>query len=89
MVRMEEITEELEQDPSYYVSFMLRCWSGADAQIHARLIEVPSGISHPVANLSDLAGLLQDLLLGRQGIDSDRPLGLWQGDTKSLEMKGK
>jgi hypothetical protein len=37
-----------------YASFVLRCWRSHGGGIRARLIDVQSGVSRPVADLADL-----------------------------------
>ena len=48
---------------SYRTSFILRCW--IDAKVRVRLIDVRTGVNYPVANLSDLPGLIRRLLAQR------------------------
>jgi hypothetical protein len=47
---------------SHHASYILRCWTGDLGQIRARLIDVHSGVTWPVADLFDLPGLLQRLM---------------------------
>jgi hypothetical protein len=46
----------------HYASFVLRCWIGGSGRIQARLIDVQSGISHPLASLADLPQQVQHLM---------------------------
>ena len=45
-----------------HASFVLRCWIADEGQVRARLINVRSGISHAVAELSELPGLIGRLV---------------------------
>lgn len=47
---------------SHHASYILRCWTGDLGQIRARLIDVHSGVTWPVADLVDLPGLVQRLM---------------------------
>jgi hypothetical protein len=49
--------EDLE--PPHYMSFILRCWTSDTGLIRCRLIDVHSGSSCPVADLSDLPDLVR------------------------------
>ena len=51
-----------EQDRPHFASFVLRCWKGESGQVRARLLDVHSGVSHPLADLADLPGLVDRLL---------------------------
>lgn len=51
-----------EPEPPHYASFVLRCWTGDLGQIHARLIDVHSGVSRPVSDLAELPGLVRHLI---------------------------
>jgi hypothetical protein len=44
-----------------YASFILRCWTSDGGELRARLIDVRSGISRPLADLSELPGLIRQL----------------------------
>lgn len=46
----------------HHASYILRCWTGDMGQIRARLIDVHSGVTWPVADLLDLPGLVQRLM---------------------------
>ena len=46
----------------HHASYILRCWTGDLGQIRARLIDVHSGTTWPVADLVDLPGLVQRLM---------------------------
>ena len=43
-------------------SFILRCWLGEEERIRARLIDASSGVSHPLADLSELPAVVRDLI---------------------------
>ncbi len=43
-------------------SFILRCWPGASGQVRARLINVHTKQTYPVASLADLPALIERLL---------------------------
>ena len=43
-------------------SFILRCWIGRGHETRARLVDVHSGVSYPLANLRDLPNLIEHLL---------------------------
>jgi hypothetical protein len=49
-----QLPEAKDSDLPHYASFILRCWTGDKGQIHARLIDVNSGVGRPVADLKDL-----------------------------------
>ena len=51
-----------EHNLPLYSSFILRCWIGRGGQVRARLIEVRSGVSHPVIDLDELPELLYRLI---------------------------
>ena len=46
----------------HHASFVLRCWRDGDGGIRLRLIDARSGVTYPLARLSELPGLLQGLL---------------------------
>ncbi|MBN2003461.1 MAG: hypothetical protein JXA21_08910 [Anaerolineae bacterium] len=45
-----------------YASFIVRCWQDSEMHLRARLVDVNSGASYPIANLSDLPAVLRRLL---------------------------
>lgn len=45
-----------------HTSFVLRCWTDTDGGFRARLIDVLTGVGHPVAVLADLPPLIERLL---------------------------
>lgn len=51
-----------EEKPPQYASFILRCWLDGQGEIRCRLVEVGSGISHPLHDLAALPGLVKHLL---------------------------
>jgi hypothetical protein len=63
--------ENQQTEAVHHASFVLRCWIGSDGQIRARLIDVQSGISHPLASLADLPYQVQRLMA--PAIDSSPP----------------
>ena len=46
----------------HHASYILRCWTGDLGQIRARLIDVHSGTTWPVADLVDLPALVRRLM---------------------------
>jgi hypothetical protein len=57
-----ELSEGHRPEATHHASFILRCWTGAGGQIRARLIDVQSGTSLPVANLADLPEQIRRLM---------------------------
>ena len=51
-----------ESVPPRYASFILRCWKNDAGQTSARLFDIRSGVSRPVANLAELPGLVRHLM---------------------------
>ena len=51
-----------EPDLPRYASFVLRCWTGADGHVRARLIDANSGVGHPIGELGELPQLVRRLL---------------------------
>ncbi len=51
-----------QSPPSHFTSFVLRCWVGDGGQMRARLTDVHSGLSYPVADPADLPGLVSHLV---------------------------
>jgi hypothetical protein len=51
-----------EPQPPRYASFILRCWTGDTGSMHARLIDVHSGVARPVSDLADLPALVRTLV---------------------------
>jgi hypothetical protein len=47
----------------HHASYILRCWTGDVGQIRARLIDVHSGATWPVADLVDLPALVRRLMV--------------------------
>jgi hypothetical protein len=58
----EEPTHLEPSTPSHHASYILRCWTGDLGQIRARLIDVHSGVTWPVADLVDLPALVKRLM---------------------------
>lgn len=56
-----------ESDLTCYTSFVLRCWLTGEGHIHARLIDVHSGRSYPLADLADLPERIRCLVAPAQG----------------------
>lgn len=54
--------DDEEHPPVHYASFILRCWSSDAGHLRARLIDVNSGVSRPVADLAELPALVGSLL---------------------------
>ena len=54
--------EEGEEAAPCHASFVVRCWISREQPMRIRLIDVNSGISHPVADLNSLPRLLLSLL---------------------------
>lgn len=54
--------EPTDLQGNYYASFILRCWTSPGGQIRARLIDVQSGVSRPVADLADLPEQVRSLM---------------------------
>lgn len=52
----------VESDLPHYTSFILRCRMNSEGRILARLVEVHSGLIHPVADLNTLPGLVHRLV---------------------------
>jgi hypothetical protein len=51
-----------EEKPPRYTSFILRCWVDGQGEIRCRLVEVGSGISHPLRDLVALPALVKHLV---------------------------
>ena len=51
-----------EPNLPHYASFVLRCWTGEDGHVRARLIDAHSGVGHPIGELGDLPQLVRRLL---------------------------
>lgn len=49
-------------DVTHYASFVLRCWLSEEGPLHARLIDVHSGCSYPLADLAALPERIRGLL---------------------------
>lgn len=47
---------------THHTSFILRCQTGAGGRLHARLLDVRSGVSCPIDDLDELPGIVRDLL---------------------------
>ena len=60
--RSEPAPEGDENVSSRYASFILRCWTGEGQPMRLRLVDVNSGTSHTLNDLSQLPGLLLALL---------------------------
>jgi hypothetical protein len=61
-------------------SFILRCWIDASGEIRARLIDVRSGVGYPLNCLSDLPGLIRQLVFRQPSAPGGKVRG---GDTHS------
>jgi len=48
---------------SHPVSFVMRCWVVRGDTVRARLTEVRTGVSYPLADLADLPALVRSLVL--------------------------
>jgi hypothetical protein len=46
-----------------HASFVLRCWVNSQGQIRAHLVDVRTGIAHPVADLAELPTLTRRLIM--------------------------
>lgn len=69
-----------EQDPTQpdprgsqvrYTSFLLRCWIGKEGQIHARLIDLRTGLAHVVVSLAFLPELVRRLALNEPAAEGN------------------
>ena len=49
-------------DAVHHASFVLRCWIDTQGCFRARLIDVLTGVSYPVAGLVDLGTLIEQLM---------------------------
>lgn len=60
--------------PLVYASFVLRCQISEDGHVRARLVDVRTGNTYPLAALERLPGLVKDLIrpiMGRQDDKGD------------------
>jgi hypothetical protein len=64
--------KDKDADPPHYASFVLRCWTSG-GQVRARLIDVLSGASYPVADLQELPSLVERLVAKSFALDSSPP----------------
>ena len=62
MTRLNTTTSPAGRQELHHVSFVLRCWRDGDGGIRLRLIDARSGVTYPLARLSELPGLLQGIL---------------------------
>jgi hypothetical protein len=46
----------------WHASFILRCWSNPAGEVRARLIDVRTGVTHPLADLDEIPALTRRLL---------------------------
>jgi hypothetical protein len=46
----------------WHASFILRCWSNPGGKVRARLIDVRTGVTYPLADLDDIPALTRRLL---------------------------
>ncbi len=51
-------------------SYVVRCWADEHGQMHAMLVDVRTGASHPVADVNGLPELLHELFEKRQALRS-------------------
>jgi hypothetical protein len=49
-------------ETAHFASFVLRCWIDSSGQIRARLVDVHTGINHPLVDLDELPDLIRYLL---------------------------
>ena len=56
------LLKDEEPNLPHYASYILRCWTGRDDRVRARLFEVHSGVSYPVASLAELPALVRRLV---------------------------
>ncbi|MBN1657288.1 MAG: hypothetical protein JXA93_02750 [Anaerolineae bacterium] len=57
-----EIRQDREPAAPHYTSFILRCWVGEEGQVHARLIDLRTGVGHVVGRLALLPDLVRHLV---------------------------
>ena len=55
-------TENCQAERSFHASFVVRCFVDASGKVHARLIDVATGVVYPLADLSELAACIGRLL---------------------------
>lgn len=84
MIRDDRAPSSAEPDELRHASFVLRCWPDGDGGIRVRLIDARSGVSHPLARVSELPGLLQGILerLMPSGSDTEIDPEEEGGDTR-------
>lgn len=49
-------------DASGHASFILRCWAAPGQPVRVRIVDVNTGVSHPVADLNTLPAFLRELI---------------------------
>lgn len=62
-----------KSDLTLFASFILRCWLSGEGHIHARLIDVHSGRSYPLADLADLPEQIRGLVAQTRPGEQDDP----------------
>ena len=62
MTRLNSTTSPGGPQELHHASFVLRCWRDGDGGIRLRIIDARSGVTYPLARLSELPGLLQGIL---------------------------
>ena len=76
MTGMNSTPSSAEPYDLHHASFVLRCWRDRDGGIRLRLIDARSGVSYPLARLSELPGLLQGILERLMPAGSDTEIDL-------------
>jgi hypothetical protein len=59
------------EEPTRYVSFILRCWTGEEGQLRARLIDVRTDVGHIVGSLALLPDLVRRLMTNAPPTDAE------------------
>lgn len=59
---MQHERENQTEETVYRTSFILRCWHRANGEARFVLIDVHSGVAHPVAALAQLPAVLEKVL---------------------------
>ncbi|MBN1537944.1 MAG: hypothetical protein JW908_14490 [Anaerolineales bacterium] len=67
---MTDVQPEQEPNPPGYCSFVLRCWTGDDGRVHARLIDIRTNVGHAVGKLSCLPDLVRRLVMNAAEIEA-------------------
>ena len=58
---MQSQAQKKQNEPPHLASFVLRCWKDSSSQVRARLVDIQSGISYPLADLDELPDLVRRL----------------------------